>query len=326
VRTDLFLFGGTAPVPPACWHAPAPLPAWTPLGPEIAVLELPLLRPREPAAQILPSFSVLAEPEHSFQFEAQSPGSRAWTSLSPVGPHVFGATDAPDGRLRPQIDVLVAGPPIEEIRIRVRIHSAALAALTGVPTLVAVSASGGETEPAVAPAGRIALSVPALSQMESPEGVRHRICSPTSVAMVLRYWERPATALDLAAEMFDPRHDLYGVWPAAIRAASRRGVLGYLLRFPSWSAAAWCLARGLPIVASVRYSAGELAGAAIDSTAGHLLVLTGYDGATVLANDPAAPTPREVPRRYQLADIQRVWLERSGVGYVLFPPGQSTEP
>ena len=94
--------------------------------------------------------------------------------------------------------------------------------------------------------------------------------------------------------------------------------------FSAWElpelSAAWCLAEGVPIVASVRYGAGELAGAAIESTTGHLLVLTGYDGATVLANDPAAPTAREVPRRYALADLRRVWLERSGVGYVLFKP------
>jgi hypothetical protein len=156
--------------------------------------------------------------------------------------------------------------------------------------------------------------------MEAPQPLRHRICSPTSVAMVLGYWKRPAALLDVARETYDPRHDLYGVWPAAIRAAARRGVHGYLLRFPSWGAAAWCLGQGLPVIASVRYAAGELRGAAIESTGGHLLVLTGHEGEIVLANDPAAPTAQEVPRRYLLSDIQQVWLERSAVGYVLFDP------
>jgi hypothetical protein len=325
VATELFLFGGPAPVPPECRRPPAPLPRWTPIDPETAVLDLPPLRPRVAATQILPSLSLLTEREHTFRFEARSGASHAWSPLSPVGPHSWAASGASDPRLRPEVDVYTASPPVEELRLRVRVHSSDLAAVMAAPALCAVSASDDDPEGGPAAEGPVALKVPALSQMETPEAIRHRICSPTSVAMVLGYWERPAAPLDLAREVFDPRHDLYGVWPAAIRAAARRGLWGYLLRFPSWAAAAWCLAEGVPIVASVRYAAGELAGAAIESTTGHLLVLTGYEGATVLANDPAAPTAREVPRRYSLADVRRVWLERSGVGYVLFRPRPAAE-
>jgi hypothetical protein len=141
--------------------------------------------------------------------------------------------------------------------------------------------------------------------------------------MVLGYWGVRADLAALAAEIFHPGLDLYGVWPAAVLAAGRRGVGGYLLRFPDWAAAAWCLEAGLPIVASVRYGAGELAGAAIPETPGHLLVLTGHDGDSVFVNDPAAPTAAAAPRRYALAELTRVWLERAGVGYVLFRPTTS---
>src|SRR5439155_1466057 len=157
-----------------------------------------------------------------------------------------------------EIDLYTASAPVEELRLRVWVHSAELAAVTAAPALCAVSASDDDPEGGAAAAGPVALQVPALTQMGTPGAIRHRICSPTSVAMVLGYWERPAAPLDLAREMFDPRHDLYGVWPAAIRAAARRGVWGYLLRFPSWAAAAWCLAEGVPIVASVRYGEAEV--------------------------------------------------------------------
>jgi hypothetical protein len=280
--------------------------------------------------------------------EADSGGGSALPARAVAGSRPAPGGPAPAGgsasTLTPDIDQYRVSPPARHVRLRVRIHGADLEAVTRAPTLLAISLSnddasssaeiaaapGDAPRPPVArePQGlgeapmvaRAALPVHALSQMEAPEALRHRICSPTSVAMVLRYWERAATPLELAEEMYDRRRDLYGVWPAAIRAAARRGIHGYLLRFPSWAAAAWCLDHGLPIIASVRYAEGELRGAAIGSTRGHLLVLRGHQDETVLVNDPAAPTAAEVPRPYALADLRRVWLERSGVGYVLFDP------
>jgi hypothetical protein len=156
--------------------------------------------------------------------------------------------------------------------------------------------------------------------MEADAAIARRICSPVCVAMVLDFWRRPVAPAALAAEMFHPGTDLYGVWPAAVMAAGRRGIAGYLLRFPDWSSAAWCLEQGIPVIASIRYAAGELTNAAVPETSGHLVVLTGIDGHDALVNDPAAPTATTVPRRYAIAELSRVWLERTAVGYVLFPP------
>jgi hypothetical protein len=286
---------------------------------DTAALELPVLVPRAPAAQILPSLSLLTDRPYSFRFEAR--GDAAWIPLSPVGPDEVGAAGGEDPGLRADIDVYTAIPPAGAVRIRLAVRSPDLDAVRRAPALVTVSLAAGTPADEGLPPRHVALGVPPRSQMEAAESIRHRICSPTCVAMVLAYWHRPVAPAEFASDTYNARHDLYGVWPAAIRAAARRGVAGYLLRFPSWSAAAWCLDRGLPVIASVRYAAGELAGAAIEATKGHLLVLTGFDGEHVLANDPAAPTAREVPRRYARADLTRVWLERTGVGYVLFEPG-----
>src|SRR6185436_10023061 len=75
------------------------------------------------------------------------------------------------------------------------------------------------------------------------------------------------------------------------------------------------IAHRLPVIASVRYGAGELTSAAVPATSGHLIVVTGLDGADALVNDPAAPTAATVPRRYKISELSRVWLERTGVGY-----------
>jgi hypothetical protein len=208
---------------------------------------------------------------------------------------------------------------VTQVQIRLWLRSNDLDAVLRAPTLAAISLFDGAVEPGSAAGVATALAVPPLSQMTAPEAIRSRICSPTCVSMVLGYWGHVIEPAALASEMYDGRHDVYGVWPAAIAAAARRRVHGYLLRFPSWAAVEWCLSRRLPVIASIRYTARELRGAAVEATAGHLIVLTGFDGEGVLVNDPAAPTPDEVPRSYSRSDLHRVWLERTGVGYVLFP-------
>jgi Peptidase_C39 like family len=329
MASDLFVFGGTAPVPPECRRPATRLPAWTPIGPRDAMLELPVLTPRSPVTRILPSLSLRFGGDYTFWFEACVDDAAGWVPTSPIGPHDLDAAvtgTPPEAPLRADIDLFVARSPARQVSLRIRLRADELGAALRAPMLASVSLSD-EQPPAetLTARGCVRLDVPPMSQMEARADLGHRICSPTSVAMVLAFWERAVDLEALAAELFDARHDLYGIWPAALRAAARHGVAGYLLRFPSWSAAAWCLERNLPVIASIRYGAGELQGAAIQATSGHLVVLTGYQGDIVFVNDPAAPVAAEVPRRYALADLQRVWLGRTGVGYVLFIPPLGSE-
>src|SRR5262249_11846541 len=270
----------------------------------------------------VPALSVLESAPFAFRFELAgmtAAGWLAWVATTTVGSAEFFPYAPVDG-IESQIDLWISKASISEIRLRVRVRSRDIAALLGRPWLVTLSVcDGAEVKPSSLTPGRTArLPVPALSQMDADRALASRICSPTSVAMVLGYLGAGVSPERLAAEMFHPALDLYGVWPAAVCAAGRRGVLGYLLRFPDWAAAAWCLDHGLPIVASLRYEAGELTGAAIPETTGHLVVLTGSDGEGALVNDPAAATAATVPRRYPRRGLENVWLARAGVGYVFF--------
>ena len=289
---------------------------------DTALVQTPTWIPGRNARHLVPSFSLLGDTPCSFRFELTALVGQAWTPwicTTTIGSHVF-PSESRSAALTVEIDMFRAATPVEAVRLRVRVHPAG--ALVH-PLLVTLSAADLDSplppEPEKSQGGVGPLAVPARSQMEEAIEVCDRICSPTSVAMVLEYWGHPTSVSRLAAEIFHPGLDRYGVWPAAMAAAARRGVGGYLLRFPDWAAVSWCLAQGLPVVASIRYESGELQGAAIARTDGHLVVLTGEDLPHVFVNDPAGRTRGEVARRYRRPDMYRVWLERGAVGYVFFP-------
>ena len=328
LNTDLFAVVSAVPtetvtdaIPPACRRTIDAHPAVVREGAD-ALVDLGPWRPRSGGRHFVPALGVLAPAPFAFRFELSvmtAAGWSPWVATTSVGPAEFFPCAPVDG-IESQIDLWTSKDSISEVRLRVRVRSRDVAALLDRPWLVTLSVcDGAEVRPSSVAPGRTArLPVPALSQMEADRAVASRICSPTSVAMVLGYLGAGVSPERLAAEMFHPALDLYGVWPAAVCAAGRRGVLGYLLRFPDWAAAAWCLDHGLPIVASLRYEAGELTGAAIAETTGHLVVLTGYDGDDALVNDPAAASASTVPRRYPRRELENVWLDRAGVGYVFF--------
>jgi len=332
--TDLFVAASGWPssaladvVPPACRRDVEAAPAPRRDGDD-AVVELPVWRPRRAARHLVPAFSALHPAPASFRFEVSLERAgrwSAWVAGATIGEARFAPLGGRTDGLAAEIDEFVAEAPAHAVRVRLRLRVDDRHAPLAAPWLVSLSAWDGSL---AAPSGARSasatrLAVPALSQMDADEAIRMRICSPASVAMVLGYWGERVELASLAREIFHPALDRYGVWPAAIRAAGRYGVAGYLLRFPDWASAAWCLERGLPVIASVRYGAGELDGAAIPETSGHLLVLTGYAGDEVLVNDPAATTSAGVARRYRRDQLCRVWLERAGVGYVLVRPSTS---
>ena len=309
-------------VPPACRQPSSGPPLVTAVGVGEVLLEFPECRPRVPVRHVVPSLSVLTDIDYSVRFEVSTEIGGTWSpwvGTVGIGPAEFPSLPAATDAFTSDVDLFTAGASVERLRLRIRVRASDPRALLAAPWIATLSACDlGSLAPERSTVSTPRLPVPTRSQMEEPAEIARRICSPTSVAMVLDYWGAEPALGPLAAEIFHAGLNSYGVWPAAIRAAGRRGVAGYLLRFPDWASAAWCLERKLPIIASLRYAAGELTGAAIAETAGHLVVFTGAEADDVLVNDPAAATAAEVPRRYRLAEIRRVWLDRAGVGYVLF--------
>lgn len=192
--------------------------------------------------------------------------------------------------------------------------------------LLAVSVRPLEMQPPVPKAMKaIAPGPPAISQMQGPKEVRHRICSPTALAMTLRAADAGIDWLDVVERCFDQRTQSYGCWPMAVRCAAGFGRLGAVEALPAWEPAIQVLRAGLPIVASIDFAADELPGAPLSKTAGHLVTCYGIDGDAVLVNDPAAGDAAGVPRRYDLEAFSRAWLRRRGAAYIMPAPSEGPE-
>ena len=162
-------------------------------------------------------------------------------------------------------------------------------------------------------------------------------CSPTSTSMVLAYYDRlPAPRryrwvpdghvdpwVDHAARMtYDHAYDGTGNWPFNTAYAAPLAGKAFVTRLRSMREAEQFLAAGIPLVLSIAFGPGQLDGAPISSSDGHLLVLVGVrDNGNVVVNDPAADSRRRVRRTYDRGQLERLWLEASGgLAYVITDP------
>jgi hypothetical protein len=195
----------------------------------------------------------------------------------------------------------------------------------------------------------VVLPVPRYSQMvhtgEYPRfgGGGEAWCSPTSTTMVLAYYHRlPPSAdyawvsrtyadrvVDQTARMtYDYGYDGTGNWPFNTAYAARRTGRAFVTRFRSLRGVERFIRAGIPVVASITFGAGQLSGAPIRATNGHLVVVVGFTkSGDVVVNDPAAATRAGVRRTYRRDQFEDAWLKRypsgttmrgsGGLGYVI---------
>ncbi len=168
------------------------------------------------------------------------------------------------------------------------------------------------------------LNVPPRSQMLYKDG-GEVWCSPTSTSMILAYNGVNISVPEAAKATYDAAYDGTGNWPFNMAFAAEHGLRALVTRLPSLSEAERYIAAGLPLGVSLGWKAGELPGAAVASSSGHLMVLVGFDaqGNPVL-NDPAAPSDAGVRRSYPRAAFEKLWLSHSGgLVYLISKPGQA---
>lgn len=216
----------------------------------------------------------------------------------------------------------------------VRLLGVMSSAIAGEQIQVSPGGGGGGTE----------LAVPAYSQQthrgEYPQwdGGGESWCSPTSTSMLLDFWGRgPAPAdyawvdeayvdrvVDHAARhVFDHAYAGAGNWSFNVAYAARHGVRAFVTRLRSLTEAEQLVRAGVPLVATVSFSEGQLDGAGY-ATRGHLLTIVGFDeSGNVVSHDPAShgtASNDAVRSVYDRAQFERVWLgSAGGVVYVIHP-------
>jgi hypothetical protein len=158
----------------------------------------------------------------------------------------------------------------------------------------------------------VSISVPAKQQLSIPV-IGNSICSPTSLAMVVSYYNELLDPSTSAGLVFDQGAQIYGNW--SFNASVAGGYEGLYSRVEYIRDTATLLSylqQGTPIILSIRTSsASDLTGSIMGYPAGHLIVLTGLmeqDGQWfALVNDPAEYTDENVPRQYPLDQLIDAW-------------------
>jgi hypothetical protein len=286
--------------------------------------------------RLLPSLEPLTPPGSQVCIRVRLRVGDAWTAWLPVGVYGVGAQLPRRERVEPSVgarlktDVIHCATPARAAEVRLELARAPGAATsTPGPAVRRLTVTcWTRRRPPPPPARRHAawgktLDVPQRSQGVEDPAIAARICSPTSLSMVLAHWGRELPTSQVAAGVHDRGADIYGNWGFNVAYAARLGfeaVATHLVGLEELEAE---IAAGRPVVISHRYPKGALTNAAVSATDGHLIVVVGFTAeGDVVVNDPAAnPTRGHAIRRvYRRAELHRTWqVHGEGVAYLVRP-------
>ena len=167
-------------------------------------------------------------------------------------------------------------------------------------------------------------SLPLFSQIHVNHPQKNRICSPTSLAMVVSYLNRQKEDVaQFSQGVYDAGLDTFGSWPFNIAHAFNQCHANFyfsVTRLNSFEELYRYLVKSLPVVVSIR---GPLKTMPVKKTysEGHLLVVVGWDNKQkkVLCHDPAFETKKDVLHAYDIKDFLRVWEKSKRLSYIVEP-------
>ncbi len=255
-----------------------------------------------------------------------------WSSDLRMGAHSYAREESANANGGVSTDTLKLKRTATALQVRVRLETKTPGSRPSLTALATVTSdSKRHFTPDPTPSDRTAwgreLNVPVRSQMIYPDG-GEVWCSPTSVTMILEYWGLQlgsplADTVPIAAQrVWDTVYSGSGNWPFNTAYAASKGLKAYVSRLGSLAQAEVFIQRGVPLALSIAWGAGELDGAHIAKSGGHLVVLRGFTKTgDPIINDPAASADAGVRTIYKRAQFERAWVRHSGgVVYVIEKP------
>jgi hypothetical protein len=161
------------------------------------------------------------------------------------------------------------------------------------------------------------LDVPARTQYVREE--ERGWCSAASLSMVNAYHGIDRPVEETAFAVIDRAYNGTGNWAFNTAFSGSLGLRAVVAYLQNLDQAAQLIERNVPVIISYSWREGELPGAPLPHSDGHLVVLRGFtENGDCAINDPAAPGVSVVyPRRA----IEAIWQRNNGVAYVIAPAG-----
>lgn len=305
-----------------------------------AQIDWPILKSRQKFNEVLLSWNIRAPSELSYAVDI-AVGQRfdgswsPWLNIDQIGNRkVYDSPPRQSEAGRINVDYFASDRRFDQLRARVRLLGPASGAckLTVSRLVATISDTTGmpdswypakvKTHSPEASKYVRRIAVPFRGQRTEHPDIAGRICSPTSLSMVMEYYGFFESTLKVAEACYDSSTDIYGNWPRNISGAYALGVPGYLTRFDNWTAVQNHIADNRPVIASIRFDKeGLIRAAPYKRTDGHLIVICGFDeDGNVHVNDPAAKGPDDGSLVYARDELEEAWFGGSGgVAYVLLP-------
>ena len=131
-----------------------------------------------------------------------------------------------------------------------------------------------------------------------------------------------AVVPSVARGVFDTAYGGTGNWSFSTAYAGARGLRAAVAYLRGLDHVAAFVEAGLPVAISIGWEQGELPGAPLERSDGHLLVVRGVDATHVAVNDPAHP---RVATRYPRAALDLIFRSHGGVAYLVAPRERTAE-
>lgn len=234
----------------------------------------------------------------------------AWFPLLPERPESAptddGGTLLPDAVLN--VDTLEAGLGFDRFEIALGRTDGATTPPASEVGWAGWGSEAGRPRPFARPPRPRLVAVPFRSQRGDTAVPSDSVCLATSLAMVMARGGVEESTAAVARRGYDPVNGIWGNW---LRACLTAEGLGFRARVEAMDRLGdllpW-LDRGVAPIVSVAFGEGELEGAPVPSTKGHLMVVRGVSSeGRVLVCDPAGRTAAEGVVSYDASQFARAW-------------------